>query len=539
MGMDNALRQTILAGENGDSVVIHRKPTYGTVGREKFLEQMVQLRRQGKIRSTFEEDYWRCWSDLRTIEIRFSCDEIRYATHVGRLLEIPWDRMKDILKCYVISCCGTYVFDHISRRIQVIEEFLTHYLDDDYRIEDVERVFVLQFLEFLGLSEREREQVRESLPVYRKRVAHQRKLDGLVNYLSIDSELTDLYTRDCPREVFLHWFPVYFWDKVSMLLPMRPTEILVTPFDCVERRDGEVWLSIRRTQLKKGLRQVDYDVDRDYRIYSYRMPDGPVMRNIERYQQITAEHTRRFLMDFSEKTTNGMLARQEFNHLLEEFIRTYLIGSHKYDYSRFAAGIEEFSIVTAGDSRPIAMANLYYQNCGADICRQLAGHEKIRTSAHYYTNVSETVNASAIVQMQRRINAGYVNLKDLDRVYGRDADAVSGGVLCLAPERPMATGDISPCLREEHLAECFGCRYYQPDEKTLREETERRKRELDEAAGRAAQAMARLSGKKPEDLDKAFLDAQTAIHRYRTACGLQAQEEVRRWVRSRHTPMPS
>ena len=124
---------------------------------------------------------------------------------------------------------------------------------------------------------------------------------------------------------------------------------------------------------------------------------------IEKYQRMTIQHERKYLFDFSELCVNGMVSRASFNGILEDFISEKIIGNLKYDYVKYASGIKEFQTILAGDSRPIAMSNLYYQDAGADICRQLADHVHITTSEGYYSNVSNTVQAASIMQYQRRI----------------------------------------------------------------------------------------------------------------------------------------
>lgn len=101
---------------------------------------------------------------------------------------------------------------------------------------------------------------------------------------------------------------------------------------------------------------------------------------------------------------NNMLSLQAFNQLIATFVEENIIGNSRYDFARYAIGIKEFETVTAGDSRPIAMANLYFQKTGEDICRQLADHVNINTSSGYYTNISETIWASSVVQLQKKLD---------------------------------------------------------------------------------------------------------------------------------------
>ena len=227
-----------------------------------------------------------------------------------------------------------------------------------------------------------------------------------------------------------------------------------------------------------------------------------------------------------------MLSLNSFNILLSSFVEEHLIGNHKYDYARFASGIDEFSVVTAGDSRPIAMSNLFYQDMGADICRQLANHTSINVSYGYFTNVSETVYASSIIHMQRKINRGYKDAEYMQRMYERRVPSVSA---CMAPSNPKVTGDISECLRLNMLEDCLGCPHYAPSEAELNESLKARKTALDNASKKMLEAI--VAGTKIDgaDLDKAFLDAHTGSVRYKIACDENAAMGAVKWHRYRNT----
>ena len=236
-----------------------------------------------------------------------------------------------------------------------------------------------------------------------------------------------------------------------------------------------------------------------------------------------------------------MFSLRCFNGLLEDFVGTYLVGNHRYDYARYAAGITEFERITAGDSRPIAMANLFFQDVGADICRELANHMNISTSARYYTNVSNTVYATSVAEMQRKINEERERSKEFEKRYAssKELPAASengiGG--CFSPRRPHVTGDIEDCIRQDHIHECLGCRFYHPDRKQLDADMKKRKEQLDTASRIVFEQMADKDKIKARerDFDRIFLEAHTSITRYRTACDSNAAEEAERWHRKRNS----
>ena len=311
--------------------------------------------------------------------------------------------------------------------------------------------------------------------------------------------------------------------------------MLLTPKECIYRKDGKVYLRVRRTNLKKGLRTVYYDVDKDYREHSYDVPDTVVARNIEKYMGLTRAQDRRFLFEYNEQMVNGLFPLASFNRLTKAFMEEYIIGNTRYDFVRHASGITEFEPVTAGDSRPIAMANLYFQGAGADICRQLADHENINTSSGYYANISETIWASSLFQIQRRMDYRHRHSQELFE-QGQGQMVGTGNSVCVSAKRAADREDLSDCIEQGHLADCMGCRYYRPAERELQDFLDSQKMKADESARRVAELMDKaMRIKKPgASIEEMFLSAQTEASRYRMGCNIKAEEEYREWQRHRN-----
>ena len=531
--MDDSVLRRLQVDED---VVLYRENTYRPADKSEYLSLHEKMRSEGKIRNRYEDAVWVCSSDIRSFELNFEFSHTDYKRHFGKESGLSVSDVTDMLKCYALHICGEFIFRTIAMRVSAIKEFLTKFGDAGFRMEMNVRMVVADFLSFSGAQEHEITSVMSRIGTLKTPKAGKRELADLINYLAIDSELTDMYSS-CTQtdEEFIQWFPLYFWTKVTFILPLRATEMLVTPFDCVSMRDGETFLTVRRTVLKGRRKTVFYDVDRDYRLFEYRIPENETVRTIEKYRNLTACHERRFLFEYGEKSVNGIMSLATFNFLLSDFVNERLIGNRKYDYSRFACGIREFETVTAGDSRPIAMANLYYQDAGADICRQLANHVHINTSAGYYTNVSNTVLASSVMHLQRKLNYERRMTDRYSEVYGDAERLPVAGRSCSSPHRPDETGDITDCIAEDHLYECFGCRYYTPGGKELEQALSERKKALDEASMEVLKCMAAGTDAKDADFDKAFLDAHTGITRYKTACDENAKERLVKWQRRRST----
>ena len=516
-----------------DEIVVYKEENYESVNRDEIIRQFERYRENGKIRGQFEDDIWIGNSDIKTFQIKFRSNEMAYFTHMKPELGLTVSEVRERMKCFAVYICGEFIYRTIAGKINLIKRVLTKYGDPDLSIYKSEKYTLMQFLVFIGMEEAAIDEIMSGIITKEDPKPRLRKLAEFVNYLAIDNELTDMYTSELSDEEFLRWFPIFFWCKVTFLIPLRATEMLVTPYRCIARRESGVYISLRRTSLKKGKRSVFYEVERDYQIFSYRIPDNGTIKLIEKYIELTKDHDRRFLFDYTALSRNGMFSLNSFNNLLEAFVKEKLIGNPKYDFAKHASGIKEFTVVSAGDSRPIAMSNIYYSDCGAEICRQLAEHMNLKTSWGYYMNTAKTVEASSIMQMQKRICRGFADLEKKEKEYLKRA-LITAGETCLSTRRPKQTGDIRDCEEYGHIdGDCFGCPLYNPSEDDLKVELDKRRKEFEKAGKAMLECI--VNGKDIADIDKIVLSAHTRVARYRTVCDEGTRKEFVKWERYRNT----
>ena len=524
--MNNTLRQI-----ETDEVVIYKSHTYSADTLKKCRHLHDGLVEAGKLEGEFEDDKWMGYSGIRRFGMDFSIDPESYKKHVGKEFGISLGTMKNMLRCYAIYCNGVYIYQTISRnKLGVIRLFLEEFPGKNCRLPEHGLIAIEDFLAFIGTPDAQIQGILNRIARARENQPGQRHLSPVINYLVVENEINSLFRSDPDEETFRKWFPIYFWVNITFILPLRATEMLVTPRDCLRRtEDGKVFLTVRRTCLKKGSRTVYYDVNKDYKEFSYEIPDAAVAVTIEKYLSLTSGQERRFLFEYNELMINGMLSLKAFNYLLSEFMEERVIGNPRYDFAKFASGIQEFEKVTAGDSRPIAMANLYFQNAGEDICRQLADHVHIDTSSSYYTNISETIWASSVIRMQKRME--YESRDASERYRDGQMTAISSHSQCLSPLRQADEENLDDCISEGHLADCMGCRYYLPSRTELEGFLKAQQKRADDGAKRVIEFMnSTMKAKKQEvSMEELFLSVQTDASRYRMGCDLSAKEKYSEW----------
>lgn len=526
--MDNLFRKI-----ESDEVVVYTDNVYSIDVLKKSRDIHKKLVEEGKLEGGFDSDKWMGYSGVKKHGIDFSMDSILYNNHAGKEFGITLETMKNMLRCYAIYCNGVYIYQTIANeKIGIIKEFLTKYKEKNFKITGREINTVEDFLGFIGTPDKQIEQIISSIRKIKNRENTQRKLSPIINYIVIANEINRIYREGCDDETFKKWFPIYFWVNITFILPLRATEMLLTPKQSICKENSKTFLRIRRTKLKKGTRTVYYDVNKDYKKFTYEIPDNDVIRNIEKYIDMTDSQDRRFLFEYNKLMINDMLSLQAFNNLLASFVEENIIGNSRYDFAKYATGITEFEPVTAGDSRPIAMANLYFQKSGEDICRQLADHVNINTSSGYYTNISETIWASSVVQLQKKLDYEWRYSKEQYEKNGSMA-VDTGKSICTSHKRMIDEENLDDCVEQGHLADCMGCIFYRPTKSELEVFIKSQQKKADDSAKRVIEFMNNTMSIKNKDLtmEEVFLSAQTDVTRYRMGCNLKAEEKLIEWQR--------
>lgn len=527
------------------SVIFLNEERFSHISESKYNETVEKLKRDGKLRMV-TDDLWRGWTGIKECEIDFSFDEIAYRKHFFNFTSISEKKIKKMMKYYFVMNVDAFIYKGLDTKLDVLKQVITGIGEPGLTISHDHFMWICDFLIFIEIPVKKRTAITNRINFISKhKKTKARVLAPMINYLAIQSEIDRLFSENITDAEYVRWFPVYFWVDLTFILPLRATEMLVTPFDCIENKDGIVKIKVRRTMLKKGRRKVFHEVEKDYKIFSYTIPSVSLIEKIEKYQQLTAGHNRKYLFDYGKYSINEFFSLRSFNELLFEFVDEYLIGNSKYDYSRFASGIEEFEHVTAGDSRPIAMANLYFQNFGANVCRELADHENLETSYLYYENVSQTIEQSAIIRLQKKINLRredegqmemeLAKMRQMKEHSGVDKARikVAEGVYCTDERRIIDPQDITTCRQQHRLKKCIGCTKCEPTEEYIEKEIKKSRKETDKWIKKAFEYLndTKRALQRNEDMDEIALHAGTFIRRLAEVSDAMAEEKLEKWER--------
>jgi hypothetical protein len=293
-----------------------------------------------------------------------------------------------------------------------------------------------------------------------------RCLAAFRSYLRFD-EVLSAFWRDADGRGRLFYFPLYFWWKLTAILPLRPMEFLLTPRECLNVRNGANMLTVRRTKLKGGYAKISYCVSADYVLCEYAI-DESLAEELQRYIKATAAAPRSELDTLLAQEPHygyfGMSPMPSSRYYTYANLGTCL----RYFYDEvITPGGHDIAPIRLGDTRHLAMTNLILSGGSPAICRELAGHANIEISSRYYSNISNLV-VCATLERHRKTKGDEAMIRGIAKyplAVRSNAVKVEGG---RCASELLKSGSIDDCLKvmgsTGHVGECRRCAYYLPDD---------------------------------------------------------------------------
>jgi hypothetical protein len=411
--------------------------------------------------SNFSDDEWMLTDQVRKTTLRFGRDELIFHANARRWIGCSYRCFVEVVKAYTVFHLGSLGLSGIRELVRGLLCLAGKSFDDL-----PEGVHAMEFLKLLPGGSDTRDQVIEAIEerllfAPRKYSKHQRVLADFETYFRFNDSLEEFWSAALERER-LFYFPVYFWWNLTAILPLRPSEFLLTPRQCLERQGAEIILSLRRTKMKGGGQKIRYSIDGDYKIVKYAVPEKMALE-IERYQRAT--------QGMLPVSLGTLFVHQPHYSYFSKIASTasvyYTYQNLSYCLRRFQENVmgvsEGESKINLGDTRHLAMISLIVSGGSPVICKELAGHEDINVSSHYYTNISRFVEC-ATYEIYRKQRGGRVDMLEHRKPCAHESVPVNGGRCGSAV---YIAGDITDCVRsigpDVELGHCLSCQYFIDD----------------------------------------------------------------------------
>lgn len=488
--------------------------------RERFRD----YRKRGVIcNGNFEDDVWTLTNELRKYAMDF-----RFDGSLFRLKAMSWagcaeECYRECMKAFISLQLGSYSLPYLQVTLRKIKLIAGMEKEEAKAFANRGHVYIAGFFLFLPEDNDLKDEIIEAMEERKWTIfaSGPRQLANFQSYLRFNKELDDFWKLAASGQKRFY-FPVYFWWKLTSILPLRVTEFLVTPRDCLRQKDGGYLLSVRRTKLKKGGRKkLSYKVESDFLLQSYEIPEW-LFREIKNYLSVTEgeNHLPELgtLLIPDKHTPSGYFSYHCFSNRLKQFCAEILGDS---DYP-----------IHIGDTRHLAMINLMLSGGSPVICRELAGHESVKVSANYYANLSSIIE-SVVYERYHGWMRGLPLEGSLRFPVALPVEKIrTDSGWCDVPR--VAKGDVSECLKcrgqDGRIGECVDCPHFYPDSPGLRIKLERGSKAAVDEDGEYLMQMIELVRKGlgyEEDIAAALLRLQNSGYRYGTLLSQKCLEDAK------------
>ncbi|NHM32077.1 hypothetical protein [Neobacillus terrae] len=357
---------------------------------------------------------------------------------------------KNVIKVYFVFELQTNALLQLNVRFNAFKNVIkyTRYFSSNSSAEDVikgrkrldEKNLLLlktclEILDFYPIPETENfqedcsityEEIREKILVeQRNKGLEQRFLSEFQSIFFFDKLLNQFWDIQASSEEKALYFPIYLWWKITMVLPLRPTEFVIIPFDCIrEINTGEYMLKIRRSNLKGGKTEVTHKLEFDYTIHEYpisidianmifeykslveKYGEREFLFSLSAYRDLTGLENFFKLNKFGTRHLSSLIGKFYKKVIQEQFgIKVLQKPFYAQDKNAFLGKDEflkpnEIMMIQIGDTRHFSMINLVLNDFNPILIKDFAGHKDINISYHYFNHIGKVVKCMAYFKFQ-------------------------------------------------------------------------------------------------------------------------------------------
>ncbi len=412
----------------------------------------------------FEDDEWPVSDEKSRTRILFTFSDDDYKKHAISWVGCTPGCYRDAVKSCILFHMGSWVLPSLRRLAFILCKVASSdFPDEDGFGEDSAHVSELLKL-IPGFSETRNAAIEcldDCAALHRIRSGRQRKLLDFRSYFRFHDAL-DEYWQDAGEEERAFYFPLYLWWKLTAVLPLRVTEFLLTPRDCIRATDRGYLITVRRTRLKGGNSLMSYRIAPDYDKKTYPV-SSDIAEEILWYKDVTRS--------MRPSPIDSLFCYEPYRkkHRISAMdIYGYdCLQTTKLDFYRYVLEGKGIPEVKLGDTRHISMMNLIISGGSPRVCMELAGHTNIGISSHYYSNMAELVECSTyeFYRKNRKGAPAAVHGKS-----GYSLEPLSNLTRipegwCSSPKRRLK--EVDDCIHSINsigeIGDCRSCRYFRRD----------------------------------------------------------------------------
>lgn len=500
------------------------------------------------IQGDFDDDKWKLSDQLNYISLSFISIRFIFTHYYSNIILLDQNNLVNSLKTFCVFNIGKIKNRTIQNFLSDLRKLLI--IDPNDYISNFEKYsLTTPYLDYIFLS---------SLPIINNNnsiiqiinileskkddydIRRQRELSEYDSYFLFNDILKDYWENEITNVNKIYFFPLWLWWNLSTIIPIRPTEFVLIPRNCLQKKNGEYYLTIRRTNLKGHKKEIHNKIDLDYRRDFIPIPEK-IAKEIECYIEQTKDFSKCEINTLFNKEAhylkyNNMLVSNRSRYYTYFYLRKALqlfyeeIIKKKYglrivDKSDRYLSQGCVNRIHLGDTRHLALQNCIFNFNDIEIAAAIAGHERINTTFHYVTNIPKMIKCATYREYRRVFDnkIEYIFPPNINKTNQINKSIPCHGGRCLSEK--FITNDLEDCINASGdsflVGDCRGCEFFVPEsiisyrERSLEVEKSL-KLELKNFSFLFSHTLE--TKEKKEKLNKAILKCNNLMNQYKNAC---------------------
>lgn len=431
----------------------------------------------------FDDRKWKTTDEYQVCNLSFEINLDDYKEYEDNL-GIDINSFVKYLKTYILCKLGEYELSSFRQFLCDIRKIIKLHFDDfSNDIEDIKNPELLKLIDFFRSLPRNSnsesfEYIIESLErnIKFQEYGKARNLAVFDSYFAFNDLIHRFWRESQDKDEKLFFFPVWFWWRLSAVIPMRPREVVLTPRNCL-RKNGDLWnLSIRKDKQKGNEKKNYYQIDRDYELFNFTITED-FANDINWYLENTKDYPNNNLNTLF--TTFTHYKRWErcapytsryftyinlntcLRYFFEFIVRDYY-GYFLVDEERKHLKTNEIQKFCLGDTRHLSMIGLIFSGAPITVAQTLAGHDSLEIGAHYYSNVNSFIETQTYRNYKKLPCGERFTIAEYQKPVVIDSYTPVKGGKCYS--KKYAEGNFDDCLAclgpECEIGHCQSCRYF-------------------------------------------------------------------------------
>lgn len=452
------------------NLIIFNEESYNTLNKDKYITWFEILKEKGVIikDANFEDEKWRITDTLKQHPLDFTINIFDFQKQ-KKIMKYNCEisDLENALKAYTLIKLNTYDVGSVKIKLFYIRQIFskTNFFSIEkfksYRHEQMENPkcvtyrnlaeTVLDFFEFFemvyindnyfnlleGWIDIEIKNTPRVLPTFTSYFRFQDKITEFIEDLKAYTDAMESKYHFDIDTLKLKYYPIILWWRITSWMPMRTTEFTVTPYDCIEYKDGKYMLTVMKS-IEKGRRA---DNEKSHNIEDSYAPlivevNKDIYNIINDYKSIVDKYDdienfygdrngvadrrkyllslRGHIMSIPERNRNGAIltinvldyfTSNNLYRLLKSFYNEVIIKRFKLSVygkgTKKIIGVNEIENICCMDTRHFSIMNLLMQDVSPIIVKELAGHSTIETTFNYAKHMESYIENYSYLLAQK------------------------------------------------------------------------------------------------------------------------------------------